>query len=65
MKKYSDFELGRVGIWTSALDLQPMSKSKEAAIELEELGFRCIWVPEAVNREPFASCGVLLEATKK
>ena len=42
-----------------------MSKAKEAVIELEELGFRCIWVPEAVLREPFASCGVLLEATKK
>ena len=65
MNNRSDFGLGRVGIWTSALDMQPMSKSKEAAIELEELGFRCIWVPEAVNREPFASCGVLLEATKK
>lgn len=65
MNKTSDFGLGRVGIWTSALDLQPMSKAKEAVIELEELGFRCVWVPEAVTREPFASCGVLLEATKK
>ena len=65
MEKPSEFGLGRVGIWTSALDLQPMSKAKEAVIELEELGFRCIWVPEAVLREPFASCGVLLEATKK
>lgn len=65
MSNSSDFGLGRVGIWTSALDLQPMSKAKEAVIELEELGFRCIWVPEAVTREPFASCGVLLEATKK
>jgi probable F420-dependent oxidoreductase len=65
MEKPSEFGLGRVGIWTSALDLQPMSKAKETVIELEELGFRCIWVPEAVLREPFASCGVLLEATKK
>ena len=65
MEKPSEFGLGRVGIWTSALDVQPMSKAKEAVIELEELGFRCIWVPEAVLREPFASCGVLLEATKK
>ena len=65
MEKTSEFGLGRVGIWTSALDLQPMSKAKEAVIELEELGFGCVWVPEAVTREPFASCGVLLEATKK
>jgi len=42
-----------------------MAKAQEAVIELEELGFRCVWVPEAVGREPFASCGLLLSATKK
>lgn len=57
--------LGRVGIWTFALDLQPMSKAKEAARELEELGFGCIWVPEAVGREPFASCALLLAGTQR
>jgi len=63
-KKRSDFGLGRVGIWTFDLDLQPMSRAQEAAVELEELGFRCVWVPEAVGREPFASCAMLLSATK-
>ncbi len=62
--KRSDFGLGRVGIWTVDLDLQPMTKAQEAAIELEELGYRCVWVPEAVLREPFASCAMLLSATK-
>jgi alkanesulfonate monooxygenase SsuD/methylene tetrahydromethanopterin reductase-like flavin-dependent oxidoreductase (luciferase family) len=57
--------LGRVGIWTSALDLQPMSKAQEAAHELEELGYGCIWVPEAVGREPFASCALLLAGTQR
>ncbi|MFZ9785907.1 MAG: TIGR03620 family F420-dependent LLM class oxidoreductase, partial [Ilumatobacteraceae bacterium] len=63
-KKRSDFGLGRVGIWTFDLDLQPMSRAQEAVVELEELGFRCVWVPEAVGREPFASCAMLLSATK-
>ena len=31
--------LGRVGLWTFQLDLQPASAAKEAAIELEELGY--------------------------
>lgn len=57
--------LGRVGIWTFALDLQPMRKAQEAAHELEELGYGCIWVPEAVGREPFASCALLLSGTKR
>ena len=64
MDSKSDFGFGRVGIWSFDLDLQPMTKAQETAVELEELGFRCVWVPEAVGREPFASCGLLLSATK-
>lgn len=60
-----DFGLGRVGVWTFALDVQPMGMAQEAAQELEELGYGCIWVPEAVGREPFASCALLLSATKR
>jgi probable F420-dependent oxidoreductase len=59
------FGLGRVGVWTFALDLQPMRKAQEAASELEELGYGCIWVPEAVGREPFASCALLLSGTER
>ena len=64
-KQHSDFGLGRVGIWSFDLDMQPMARAQEAAIELEELGYRCIWVPEAVGREPFASCALLLSVTKQ
>lgn len=64
MIQRSDFGLGRVGIWSFDLDLQPMAKAQETVVELEELGFKCVWVPEAVGREPFASCALLLSATK-
>lgn len=57
--------IGRLGIWTWTLDSQPMSRSQEAAAELESLGFRAVWIPEAVGREPFASAACLLSATKK
>lgn len=57
-------ELGKIGIWTWTLDGQPMAKSCEAVQELEELGFKTVWIPEAVGREPFAHAGILLSATK-
>lgn len=57
--------IGRVGIWTWTLDSQPMSASQEAVAELESLGFGCVWIPEAVGREPFASAALLLSATRK
>jgi probable F420-dependent oxidoreductase len=53
-------QLGRVGLWTFQLDLQPMARAREAVAEIEELGFGAIWVPEAVGREPFANAAMLL-----
>lgn len=55
-------ELGRLGLWTFQLDLQPMARSQEAIAELEALGYRAVWVPEAVGREPFANAALLLAA---
>lgn len=56
-------DLGRLGLWTFQLDVQPMSAALEAAHELEELGYRTVWVPEAVGREPFANAAMLLSGT--
>lgn len=60
----SQLPLGKLGIWTFTLDAQPMSKSQEVAAELESLGFRTLWIPEAIGREPFSSAALLLSATK-
>ncbi|MFM8564482.1 MAG: LLM class F420-dependent oxidoreductase [Acidimicrobiia bacterium] len=57
--------LGKLGLWTFQLDMQPMRASRRVAAEIEELGFGAVWVPEAVGREPFASCGVLLASTER
>ncbi|MFZ4718854.1 MAG: LLM class F420-dependent oxidoreductase [Ilumatobacteraceae bacterium] len=54
--------LGRLGLWTSQLDLQPMREAQEAVGELDELGFGAIWFPESVTREPFANAALLLSA---
>ena len=53
-------DLGRIGLWTFQLDLQPMSRAQEVIGELEELGYGTVWIPEAVGREPFANAALLL-----
>jgi probable F420-dependent oxidoreductase len=58
-------ELSKYGVWTVALDLQPAPASREAAAEIESLGFGAIWIPEAVNREVMANSMVLLGATER
>ena len=58
-------DIGRVGIWTFALDQQPASVGREAVAELEELGYGAVWVPEAVGREAMANAGLLLSATRQ
>ncbi len=58
-------QLGRVGLWTYHLDLLPAPAAREAVQELEALGYPAIWLPEAVNREPFVNSALLLEATSR
>jgi probable F420-dependent oxidoreductase len=58
-------DVGRVGIWTAQLDLHPAARAREAAAELDELGFGALWIPEAVGREPISHAAVLLDATER
>jgi probable F420-dependent oxidoreductase len=58
-------QLGRVGLWTFQLDLQPADVARETAAELEALGYSAIWVPEAVGRDPLVNSAMLLAATER
>ena len=58
-------DLGRVGIWTFALDLQPVMRAREVAAELEELGYGAVWVPDAVGRDPLVHAALLLGGTDR
>ena len=58
-------QLGRVGLWTFQLDLQPADVARATAAELEALGYPAIWVPEAVGRDPLVNCAMLLAATER
>ena len=57
-------ELGRVGIWTAALDAVPPATAQEAAAELDEQGWGTLWFGEAYGREAFSQAGLLLAATR-
>jgi probable F420-dependent oxidoreductase len=56
-------DLGRVGIWTGAFDAVSSSEAQERAVELEEMGFTTLWLPETVGRDPFVTATLLLAAT--
>src|SRR6478736_7120982 len=58
-------DLGPVGLWTHALDLQPIARARELAAELDELGWGSILLPEMAGRDPIVFSGLLLEATAR
>ncbi|HEY9414626.1 MAG TPA: LLM class F420-dependent oxidoreductase [Pseudonocardia sp.] len=57
--------LPRIGIWTAALDAVPTSRAREFAVELEDLGYGAIWIPEVAGRDPFVHLALLLASTER
>ena len=57
-------DLGRVGLW-HFLDIFPAAIAQEAAREVERLGFKTLWIPEALGREAFTHSGLLLAGTER
>ncbi|HXN87233.1 MAG TPA: TIGR03620 family F420-dependent LLM class oxidoreductase [Candidatus Binataceae bacterium] len=57
-------ELGKVGMWFF-LDAMPAAQSAEFAQKVEKLGYRTLWIPEAIGREPFAHAAYLLSKTSR
>jgi probable F420-dependent oxidoreductase len=57
-------DLGRVGLW-HFLDVFPTPVAQSAAREIESLGFRTLWIPEAIGREAFTAAGVLLAGSER
>jgi len=58
-------DLGRVGVWTAALDPLPMGAARQRAAELDELGYGAIWLPDTVGRDPTVAAALLLDATDR
>lgn len=57
--------LGSVGIWTFAFDRQPARLVRDAAAEIEELGYGALWFGEAFGRDTVGQAWLLLGATEK
>jgi probable F420-dependent oxidoreductase len=57
-------DIGKVGIWFF-LDAMPAADTAEFAKKVEKHGYRVLWIPEAVGREPFAHAAYLLSHTDR
>ncbi|HEX8006168.1 MAG TPA: TIGR03620 family F420-dependent LLM class oxidoreductase [Trebonia sp.] len=58
-------DLGTFGIWTFDFEYQPAARLRESVQELEELGWRALWIPELLGREAFSHAGYLLSCTER
>lgn len=58
-------DIGRVGIWSFTLELIPARQAQDAAAEIEALGYKAVWIPEAMGREAFTHSAVLLAGTRR
>jgi probable F420-dependent oxidoreductase len=58
-------DLGSIGVWTFAFEGQPIGKVREAAAELDELGYGAVWFGEAFGREALSLASLLLHATSR
>jgi probable F420-dependent oxidoreductase len=56
---------GEVGLWSSDLNALPAPQAREAASEIEELGYAALWFGEALGREAFTNASMLLSATNR
>ena len=55
-------EIGKVGVWFF-LDPMTGAETVEFARKVEKCGYRTLWIPEAVGREPFAHASYMLAKT--
>jgi len=56
---------GEVGLWSSDLNALPAPGAKEAASEMEELGYAALWFGEALGREAFTNASMFLCTTSR
>lgn len=57
--------LGTFGIYTFDFEHQPATQVRDSAQELEERGWRALWVPEVGGREALTHAGFLLASTER
>ena len=58
--------LGRIGVWSFALEARTAAEERDAAAEIESMGFGAIWFGEGIeSREAFSHAAWLLSSTRR
>ncbi|GAA2329515.1 LLM class F420-dependent oxidoreductase [Streptomyces caniferus] len=57
--------IGRVGVWHGGLGRVPGAVAREAAAEIEQLGYGALWFGESPGTESMSLAGLLLAATER
>jgi probable F420-dependent oxidoreductase len=57
--------LGRIGIWSLELRFGDRSEAREAAAELDQLGYGALWIPGGVGGDVLGDVAGLLEAAPR
>jgi probable F420-dependent oxidoreductase len=59
-------QLGRVGVWSFALDELPAGGERQTVAEIEALGYPSLWIPEGLSsKEIIAHASLLLAASDR
>ncbi|MDW8803309.1 TIGR03620 family F420-dependent LLM class oxidoreductase [Streptomyces scabiei] len=65
MGSIDGLELGRFGLYTFDFEFQPAARIRESVQELEEQGWRELWIPELLGRDALTHAGYLLAGTEQ
>jgi probable F420-dependent oxidoreductase len=58
--------MGRVGVWSFALQRLAAAEEAGAAQEIEQLGFPALWIPESLgSKELLSHASILLQSTER
>src|SRR6185369_9980614 len=56
-------DIGRIGVW-SFLDSLSAEDTAQFARDVEALGYRTLWIPEAIGRDAMVAAAWLLTSTR-
>ena len=65
MGNIDGLDLGTFGIYTFDHEVQPAARIRESVQELEEQGWRALWIPELLGRDALTHAGFLLSCTEQ
>jgi probable F420-dependent oxidoreductase len=65
MGNIDGMDLGQYGVWTFDFEFLAAAQVRDSVQELEDLGWRAVWVPELFGREALTHASLLLAATSR